>query len=464
MNASDLSARASALTRRIRGSHHIAILKTASLVAIISAVVKLVTVARDISSASAFGRSDMMDGYVLAYTAPMAVVSLLALPVRAALVPTFVDVWERKCPRAAKDLFSNVSLAAGLMLGGMCLLLAAGGKYLLPHIATGFSGQKIAFTLKLYYILLPIIFFSGLSTAWNAVLNARGRFGWPTFMGVISPALGAVAIYLFGHRFGTSALALATTAGTAAELCAVGCLLRSEGFSLKPRWMGMSPEFRTVVGQWWPVIAAGIFDAGIKFVDQSMASMLSAGSATALSYGAKITTFGCAMIAIPLSTTVMPYFSKLAATDNYKRARRSLVLYSIGLIALTTPVVVVLMYFSPLITRMVYQRGAFTAADTVVVARVQVMYAIQIPFYLVGLILVRFLSSMKRNDLFVYCGVLNLTLDIGLNLAFMRVWGVAGIALSTSGFYIAACLYLAIASSRVLKKASEDKARKAVAT
>jgi len=41
----------------------------------------------------------------------------------------------------------------------------------------------------------------------------------------------------------------------------------------------------------------------------------------------------------------------------------------------------------------------------------------------------RFVLAMRRTDLILYCGILNLILDIVLDLVLMRFMGVAGLAL-----------------------------------
>jgi putative peptidoglycan lipid II flippase len=97
-----------------------------------------------------------------------------------------------------------------------------------------------------------------------------------------------------------------------------------------------------------------------------------------------------------------------------------------------------------------FQRGAFTAVDTELVSRVQICYAIQIPFYVCGMLFVRFISAIRRNDVLMYVSAINLFLDVVLNFALMRVWHVAGIALSTSIVYIVSFLMISVWSVRYL--------------
>jgi len=84
------------------------------------------------------------------------------------------------------------------------------------------------------------------------------------------------------------------------------------------------------------------------------------------------------------------------------------------------------------------------------------MYALQIPFYVTGRVMNRFLVAMRRTDLIFYCGALNLVLDIVLNLILMRWFGVAGIALATSLWTVSSFLFLWYWTWRVLPKAAVE--------
>ena len=50
----------------------------------------------------------------------------------------------------------------------------------------------------------------------------------------------------------------------------------------------------------------------------------------------------------------------------------------------------------------------------------------------------------------MYASAINLVLDVTLNLLFMRVWNVAGIALATSIVYVVAFLIVSVWSFRYL--------------
>jgi putative peptidoglycan lipid II flippase len=105
---------------------------------------------------------------------------------------------------------------------------------------------------------------------------------------------------------------------------------------------------------------------------------------------------------------------------------------------------------SRMLVRMTLQHGAFGVRDSAAVSGVLVMYALQIPFFVSSRVFYRLLVAARRTDLVLYCGVLNLVLDVPLNLMLMRWMGVAGIALATSLWTVSTFIFLWYWSRRVL--------------
>jgi len=104
--------------------------------------------------------------------------------------------------------------------------------------------------------------------------------------------------------------------------------------------------------------------------------------------------------------------------------------------------------------RVLFGRGAFTANDVKLVGRVQSFYALQIPFYLVSILVVRLISAVQRNRLLLWASAINLIINVTLNYVLMRWIGVAGIALSTTLVYIFSSGYCYIAIMRQVSRRS----------
>jgi len=190
--------------------------------------------------------------------------------------------------------------------------------------------------------------------------------------------------------------------------------------------------------------------ASVAVVDQSMAAMLPAGSVSALGYANRIVSGIAALGANAISAATLPYFSKMVVSADWAGCRHTLKRYSVLILGVTVPFTLLVIIFSRPLIKLLYQHGAFSASDTDLVSWVQICYAIQIPFFILSMPFVRFISSVRRNDVLMYASSINLVLDIVLNLVLMRIWHVAGIALSTSIVCIVSFLTLSIWSVRFL--------------
>lgn len=84
---------------------------------------------------------------------------------------------------------------------------------------------------------------------------------------------------------------------------------------------------------------------------------------------------------------------------------------------------------------LLYQRGAFGPEQSVQVGFIQAMYFLQIPFYLAGILLVRLISALGKNQILLLGTLLSAGLNFGLDLGLLRIMGLPGIALSTSIVY-----------------------------
>jgi putative peptidoglycan lipid II flippase len=107
----------------------------------------------------------------------------------------------------------------------------------------------------------------------------------------------------------------------------------------------------------------------------------------------------------------------------------------------TVPLTISLVLFSKPLVQLLFQRGLFTAEDTDIVATIQMFYALQLPFYLAGILVVRLISSIQANQILMWAAFYNLIANIVLNKFFIHYLGVSGIALSTTVVYLISFLY-----------------------
>ncbi|MGD0739280.1 MAG: lipid II flippase MurJ [Terracidiphilus sp.] len=437
---------------------HRGILRAVISVGAAGIFVKLIATAKEIGVASVYGRSDAMDAFLAAALIPSLLVNLISESMNQALVPTLVRVREQEGRDRAQQLLSSSMLSMCLLLGLASALMALLAHGFFPLIASNFSPAKLALSIRLFYGLLPIVLLTGIATNGTAILNTLDRFALPA----LAPAVISISVLLgalfLGSRFGIWAMVYATLAGSLLHVIIVAWMMEAHGYTFRLRWHGMNEATREVAGQYGPVLLSSVVASSGLLVDQSMAAMLPAGSVSALVYANRFVSVVLTLLAGAVSTAIVPYFSRMIAHRDWAGCSHTVYTW-VRLTALVSiPISILLIAGARPLVRIAYQHGRFGPHDTAIVATVLAMYAVQIPFYVTSRVYYRLIVAMRRTDLVLYCGLLNLGLDIVLNLVLMHWFGVAGIALATSLWTVSTFFYLWYWSRKLLARASAQEA------
>ena len=418
---------------------------------------KLAASAKDVVIAMQFGTSDALDAFLIAFVLPAFAINLIGGSLNAALIPTYIQVQAQEGTQAAQHLLSSVMVWTIGVLVALSVVLALTSPYLLPLMGSGFTADKLALVQSLYYMMLPTLVLGGIATIWSALLNACDRFALAAVVPVATSLVTVLIVVGMAERWDSYTIALGMVLGALVETAVLGWGLSREGVSLVPRWHGASPAVKQVLGQYVPMVAGAFLMGGVNLVSQSMAAMLSPGSVSALSYGNKVTNLMLGIGALAVSTAVLPHFSRMVAVRDWRGLRHTLLTYSRWLLIGTLPVTVALIYYSESVVAVVFQRGAFSSADTHLVGQIQVMYLLQIPLYVVSMLFVRLISALKANQVFMWGNAINLSMCILLTYVLMQRFGVIGIALATSLMYLISCGFLLCVSLRLMQAKAEGR-------
>ena len=412
------------------------------LVATLTVVVKLATVFKDISIAKVFGVGDDLDAFLLALVLPMFAISVFAGSFYAAFIPTFIHVQDAKTPDEAKRLFANVLLMVVVTLASISSLTYLNSNWLISWFAAGFSPGKAKLSAQIFTQLSPLIVIGGLSVFGNSILNSQKKFA----LAALSPALTPLVIVFLLHFFvsprNVQLLIQGTLLGALLELMFVSYGLYRAGFLIPPKWSGLDQDTRKVVTQYLPMIGGTFLMSGTTVIDQVMASWLSPGSVSALSYGNKIPSFISGLAASALGVVVLPYFSRQSAAGDFIGLKKSLSIYSRLTLLYSIPLVVLFFLFSDQIVGMVFERGSFNKSNTIIVSEVFKFSLWQVPFYVMGILFARAATVLCGTRILLYTAMMNIILNITLNYLFMNLFGVKGIALSTVLVYFSSSMTL----------------------
>lgn len=415
-----------------------------------SIIVKGISFFKEIVVAFYFGTDRSLDIFFIALALPTFGISVLGNAIQPAFIPIYLDVLHKEGPTASRALSGSIFIIYTALLIVVSTLMVLSSQWLLKGLASGFSETELLRARHLFYVVMPVLVFTGCAKLYTALLAAEHRFVFPTLLSAATP-LCTMGLLLIMHKaWGVYSLAIAASLGALIELVMLGWHVVHARVTPNFKWGGVTSEVRQVFMQLLPLIAGSVLMAGTAVTDQAMATMLPAGAVSALNYGNKLPAVTIVLISGALGTAVLPYFSRMTAAGDWRGVNEIYTRFIRLVLYATLPLTGLLIASSHLIVKTVFEHGAFSASAGQTVSNVQICLLLEIPFYTVSILAVRMITALKKTVVLAWGAAISLVLNIALNYILMRIFGIAGIALATSLVYLVSMLYLLYMSKRYI--------------
>jgi len=415
-------------------SDHKRIARSAVWVSLFSLLGKLAGAAKEMAVAYRYGVSGVVDAYQLAFTVVTWIPGTLVSVIGVVLIPILVRL--RQQDSKDRALFLEEMHGTVLILGGLFMLVSVLlGPPALAYLAAGLSEETRQMARQLIFGMAPVALLILTIKVLAARLQAQEKQVNTLLESM--PAAAICGFILFWPK-GAEIVPLlwGVLLGFVVQTAWLAYLAqRADGQSFRFRWSWRSshwPEFYQAVG----VMAIGQFVMSfITPLDQYFAAQLGDSAIATLSYGNRLIALLNGLGSLAVSRATLPVFSEIAALGDWARARRMALKWSGLMFAIGGGAAAVCWLTAPWIIKLLFERGAFTANDTVVVAAVFRWSLIQLPFYFSVLVLVQLMASCNRFGVMSIFAATNFLVKLGFNLLLTPWMGIEGIALATSLMY-----------------------------
>jgi putative peptidoglycan lipid II flippase len=427
-------------------------LRNISIVSAATMLSRILGLARDALTAGVFGTSALASAFYTAFTLPNLFRRLLGEgALTAAFVPTLNEELVRCQRTAAFTLLSQVtSWLLAVTLG--LVTLAMVGLAVLPQVLGGTAEDgttlgRWLLTAELALWLFPYLVFVCLAAAFSAALQTLQRF--------LEPALSPIWLNcsILGLLGGAAWLLGGPPEHLMRWLCA-GVLLGGVFQMVVPAlalvrlgWrpqldLRAHPQVRAIAR----LMAPTIFGSAIYLINMAVSRLLGLSldeaSATLLNLAGRLMELPIGVFAVAVTTVVFPLISQHAARKDwaslgqaYRQGMRLILVVNIpaaaGLAVLAEPVI-----------RLLFERGAFAAADTARMTPVLVAYALGLPFFAFVNLALRAFYAERDTVTPVRGALLSFGVNLGLSLALMRPLGTLGLAIAGNVAVVVQAAYL----------------------
>jgi putative peptidoglycan lipid II flippase len=338
---------------------------------------------RDSMVAALLGAGPVADAFLVAFQLVNVVRRLLTEgALNAALVPAWLRIREAEGAAAAATFAGKVLGTITVALITATLLIGFAMPLVISALAPGFVGKE---TLQLAVgdarLMLPYLAFAGPVTVLMALMNAQGRFALTAFSPLLfNVALIAVttALLVWRQDAAFAALVLAATVGIAGLLqLSILLLRRDNNVAAWPR-VTFDGEMRQFFAKAIPGMIASS-GPQLLMVAGAVVASASPSAVSWLYFANRLIELPLGLVGVAMGTVMVPELSRAlqgeARTATARAQSRGLELA----VGLALPATLGLLVLSEPIVKMLFEHGAFTAADTAATARALMWLALALP-------------------------------------------------------------------------------------
>jgi putative peptidoglycan lipid II flippase len=390
--------------------------------------VQAVSFAAWVAFAHVLGAGTKTDAYLLGLSVPVLVYGLLLTAIRVGAIPGLTEkIAEGDVAghRAANDLYAAV-VAVSAVLGVVASGLAVAGA---PFVLR--SDSDLLWTTRLTILeLTPLAVLGAMTGVLSAILAVRRRFAPAVAVMVFDPIFRLCFVLAWGPSIGVQAVILGNLLGAGAAVAFLWWIVRRTGIPLKLVRPARTAFVLSVVRVSAPLVISASVLLVNPIVDRTMAGGLKAGSVTGLELGLRLVPTG--VIVTLLISPLVATWSARKASGGFPAVRKSLG-HALSVTAIVIPPLAVLgIILRHELVTVAYNGGAFSAEAASATSAVCGMSMIGMPAMILSVIFSTLFIVQRETLVPMKIGFANVVLNVGLNFAFRPLFGVAGIALSTS--------------------------------
>jgi putative peptidoglycan lipid II flippase len=411
---------------------------------------------RDMLLASTVGTGLVADAFVVAFRFPNLFRRLFGEGAfNSAFVPLFAKRLEGEGEDAARRFAEEVLATLFAVLLGFLALAEIAMPLLMYAFAPGFSDNAEKFDLTVLFsrIAFPYLLFMSLVALLGGVLNSLQRFAAaaaaPLLLNlVLISALAAARLLGWGDSPSTGlALAWGVALAGLLQFVLLWVVCVKAGIRLRPRRPAITPGVRRLVELGIPgIIAGGITQ--LNLVVSTIIASLQPSAASWLYYADRVYQLPLGVVGVAIGIVLLPDLSRKLRAGDDRGVQWSQNRALEFALFLTVPAAVALIAMPTPIVQVLFERGAFGAADTTATALALAAFAAGLPAFVLQKVLQPGFFAREDTKTPMYFALLSVGLNIAGALALFPFLGHVGIALATTASAWVNALMLAVTLTR----------------
>ncbi|WP_419386197.1 murein biosynthesis integral membrane protein MurJ [Legionella sp. 29fVS95] len=413
------------------------LLRSTSLVSIMTLMSRLVGFARDMILAQLFGAQAGMDAFYVAFRIPNFMRRLFAEGAFSqAFVPVLAEYQQTRTVDEVRTFIARIAGQLGVILSIVTVIGVLAAPVIIFIFAPGFGENSVRSLLatEMLRLTFPFLMLVSLTAMAGAILNTYGYFGVPAFTPVLLNICMILAALYLCPLLSQPVVGLAwgvLIAGIAQLLFQIPFLYQRK-LLVKPKLVWSDPGVKRVLKLMIPALF-GVSIAQINLmVDSIFASFLKVGSVTWLYYTDRLTDFPLGVFGVAIATVILPHLSRRHAEQSNEKFSRALDWGLRLLLLIGIPSALGLSLFAMPLIAGCFAYGKFSAYDLIQTQKSLIALGSGVPAFMMVKVLASGFYARQDIKTPVKVGALVMLINSLLCLVFIWPLAHAGLTLASA--------------------------------
>jgi putative peptidoglycan lipid II flippase len=358
----------------------------------------------------------------------------------------------------SSEAFSVVATFSLLALLVISCIALPGSRFWLAWLFPGFDSATLAVAARLVYIIFSSVMFLAATGLLTAVLNGHNRFALVSFAPAFASTAVIVAAFFARGDRAVYIVGIATAIGFLLQCLVLVPAAASLGVRYRPIFNFRHPAIKRLLRLGIPLFLYLAVAGASSVLERNLASRLSAGTVSTLSYALRLFTVPSNFLAAPLAIVAYPGFAREASRPRHGGLGTQLSKIFRFVLFLFLPVTIWIIINSLVVTRLLYEHGRFLPADSVITAHVLAIYSVGILPNAIALVLLRCFFAVEDTLTPLLAEILAFLSFVLAGPFLSRHFGIEGLVGARAGafFLVTGVLVFVLARRKALLKLDWD--------
>jgi len=390
---------------------------------------------REMVIANKFGASAETDAFLVAFTIPSIIYSLVVMgALSASFIPVFSGLLANDKENEAWRLAYTVFNLLLIVFGFITVVLVVFAPQVIFMVAPGMSSStggspgQFDLAINLLRLMAPALVFMGISGLMAGTLNSYNHFTSPSLVALVQNIIVVASILVLADRMGIYGAGVGLLLGSIGQVLIQLPALFKRRLPYRPVIDLKNEKVKSIGKLFVPVLIALAASQSNVVVDKWFASFLAAGSISYLNYAFKVGSLPLNTLVAAIAIVLFPTLSRHAAKKDMD-ALRNTISIGIRVIALVAiPASVAFFVLSVPITGLLFEHGAFDQRATLATASALAAYSFGLFAMGLNMLVVRAFYALQDGITPLKAAIAFIFLLIGLDLFLVKILSHVGLA------------------------------------